>query len=158
MPTTTTTPDLSLVTAAQYQYTLSVDGVTAEVPQQRVGPTMRVTTGVIDELRNQSISAAANLDIDLTTAFKQAFATVRAFAVFVTSTAGTVRVGGTVTNGNKLWFTDLSDSSSHTVGGPQFAQGHPSTGVTVDGSNKVVRLHNPGGAAITVTVVAAGTV
>lgn len=132
---------------ANFRYTTTVNGSTVVVTeaQPTTGASRRFSAAMIDlpyVVAGSGLAAAGTVDIDLSAA---GFSSIKMVAVFLTSTTGQLKVGGAgPANVNSLWFADDSDAMTIHQGGPPFLQGS-STAVTVDGSNKDVRLTNTHG-------------
>lgn len=159
MATTITAPNVTVTTGLQYAFTITVDGVSAPVPTTRASVNTAFTSSHVERcyvLKDQTLLTTASTTIDLTTAFASALTNVRLFAVIITSSTGSLTVGGTVANGNALWFSDISDKTTHYPTGPQFIQGNNAAAVTVDGTHKVVQLENASAATVTYDVIVCG--
>jgi len=162
MATTYGSPVVRVTASVDYSFVITVDGLAIPVSTARANGTGSVSlssadVGVVHALTGQTLADAATATLDLTTAFPTAFASIKYFGVFITSTTGRLRIGGAGSNPNKLWFADAGDKADIWPNGPGFQQGNKLAAVTVDGSNKNVLLDNvTGSGAVTYTVVVAG--
>ena len=108
-----------------------------------------------------ALAAGGTQDYDLTAmtdpvGVAVSFASIKFVLVALTSTTGTLKVGGTgPTNIHSLWFNADADAAKVEQGGPPFFQGS-STAVTVDGSNKNFRVTNTHGSETADFVVVVG--
>lgn len=120
-----------------------------------ISATFRLTNGTssgnLDAVATDvnTLAASGNQTIDLTSVTlidgtSSGFSNLKGFFVFITSTTGQLRVGGSGTNTLQLWFSDDSDSSVIYPSGVPFMQGSPA-GITVDSTNKTIILTNTHG-------------
>lgn len=129
--------------SANFRYTTTVNGssVVVSEAQPTTGAARRFTSSMIDlpYVTTGTLAFSATADIDLSAT---GFSTIKFVAVFLTSTTGKLKIGGTgPSNINVLWFADSSDAMTIEQGGPPFLQGS-STAVTVDATHKNFRLTN----------------
>ena len=145
-----TNPYISVVSGCRFSFSTTANGLTLSSGRQSAFQTTNYTplvgsAGVIEvdyTLAGLTLAGLANTTLDLTTAFPAALTGIKYVAFLITSAIGQLQVGGTVANGNQLWFADASDGWIIYPGGPQFSQGHPSTYRTVDATHKIIYLAN----------------
>jgi hypothetical protein len=121
------------------------------------------SSGNINAVSTDSITlaAAATTTIDLTSVnlidnSSGGFSNLKSFCVFITSTTGELRIGGSGSNILKLWFVDNSDASTIYPSSVPFLQGSPA-GITVNSTNKNIILTNTHGSeSVTARWVAVG--
>ena len=105
-----------------------------------------ITTPSISKIafKTGTITATNSIELNLTDGSLQdlagntgvIFTEIHAICVSITD-GNTLTVGGTVTNGNKLWFSDISDSQQIELGGFMFLQGGPTPKAVSGSTNKI---------------------